>query len=416
MHHPREFLAALLTFESGDTDKVVQYMAEADRMGIRIAPPDINRCDRDFTVDAEQVRFGLAAVKGVGAKAVDAIMEARQEGGPFTDLYHFCRLIDPRAANRATIEALIKCGAFDSLGASRAAMIAVLDRAIEIGQSAAADRKMGQLNFFDAFNGDDEDEPAPRFPDVPPWTEAQLLAAEKETLGFYVTSHPLMRHGRELANLSFPPGLTLASLEDFAGRQITVGCMVAAVRPTVTRTGRSAGKKMAMLTIEDLTGKCDAVVFSEAYEQFAELLGPESMIFLRGTVDRRRERLNIIVDDVVPIDSALEVLTGAIRLRLPPIAPAAELLRRLGELLGRHPGRCPVLLEFPATGRADVRVTVRVDERGFVKPSRELVTAAADLLGEENLLLQASPPSPNGNGRANSGFRSRRTRQASAPR
>jgi len=408
-HYPREFLAALLTFESGETDKVVKYMAEADRLGIRIAPPDINRCDRDFTVDGDQVRFGLAAVKGVGAKAVDAIIEARRQAGPFTDLYHFCRLVDPRTANRATIEALIKCGAFDSLGASRAAMIAALDRAIELGQLAAADRKMGQLNFFDAFD-DENNQPAPRFPDVPPWTEAQLLAAEKETLGFYVTSHPLVKHGRELANLSYPPGLTLAGLGQFAGRQIVVGCMIASVRPTLTRTGRSAGKKMAMLTVEDLTGKCDAVVFSEAYAQFAELLRPESILFLRGTVDRRRERLSILVDDVIPVDSAPEALTGSLRLTLPPVPPTPPLLRRLDETLRKHPGRCPVLLEFAPAGRADVRVTVRTDESTYVTPSRELITALIDLLGEENVLPKAAAPSSNGNGRGYRGSRSGRGR------
>jgi len=147
-HYPREFLAATLTFECGDTDKVVQYMSEANRMGIKILPPGINTCGGDFAVDDDVVRFGLAAVKGVGHNAVDAIVAAREEHGNFTDLYNFCELVDPRAVNKGAIEALIKCGAFDSLGASRAAMVGALENAIALGKSAAANRRSGQMSFF----------------------------------------------------------------------------------------------------------------------------------------------------------------------------------------------------------------------------------------------------------------------------
>ena len=316
VHYPREFLAATLTFESGDTDRVVKYMSEAGRMGIKVAPPDINTCDRDFTVDGERVRFGLAGVKGVGDKAVEAIAVARREAKRFTDLYHFCRSVDLHAVNRATIEALIKCGGFDSLGASRAAMCAGLDHAIDLGQSASDDKRTGQMSFFDSGSMAAAAPPV-RFPDVEPWSEAQLLAAEKETLGFYITSHPLVRYGRELTSLSTPHGTSLSNLEGMAdGTRLTVGCMIAGIRPTVTKTGKSAGKKMAMLTLEDLTGKADAVVFSDAYERLGERIGLEAMVFVAGTVDRRRERPNIIVDEIIPIDQALEQLTSGIGLRL----------------------------------------------------------------------------------------------------
>ena len=395
-HWPREFLAALLTFESGDTDKVVQYMHEATRMGVKVAPPDINACDADFTVDGERVRFGLAAVKGVGGKAVEAILQARGEVGRFGDLYHFCRHVDLRAVNRATVEALIKCGAFDALGASRSAMVAALDQAIELGQSAAADRRSGQLSFFGEAVG--ADAPPPRFPDVEPWSEAQLLAAEKETLGFFVTSHPLVQHGRELTSLSMPEGVNLSKLVDYAdGTPVTIGCMIAEVRPRVTRTGRSAGKKMAMLTIEDLTGKCDAVVFSEAYEEFAEWIAPEAIVFLRGSVDRRRERPSVLIDEVVPIDQAVAEMTGGLLCRLPATTELDELLAALKDLLARHQGHCPVFIELTPLSRAEARVTVRPDRRWFVSPDRQLIDDLAALLGEENLVLR--PKSQNGNGR-----------------
>ena len=401
VYHPREFMAALLTFECGDTDKVVQYLAEADRMGIEVAPPDINTCAADFTVDEALVRFGLAAVKGIGARAVEAIVEARRCVGACTNLYHFCENVDPRAVNRSAVEALIKCGAFDSLGAHRAAMMAALDRAIELGQAAAEDRRTGQMNFFDALGDAGAPAPPPRFPRVEPWSEAQLLAAEKETLGFYVTSHPLTHYARELDSLSRPEGAQLARLTELGpDAPVTIGCMIAQVRQTVTKSGRSAGKRMAMLTVEDLTGKSDAVVFSGPYERLGELLQAETMVFLCGRVDLSRGRPSIIVDDVIPIDDAIEKLTGAVLLRMGPGGADGELLRRAREILSQHPGPCTVLLELRPRHRSDVRATVRAGAECSVAPSRGLVRKLTELLGEENLLLKPAPAKENGsNGR-----------------
>ena len=405
VHYPREFLAATMTFECSDTDKIVQYMAEAGRMGVKIAPPDINLCDRDFAVDGERVRFGLAAVKGVGTRAVEAISEARREAGKFTDLYHFCKFADLHAVNRATIEALIKCGAFDGLSANRAQMMAALDDAIELGQSAAQDRRSGQMSIFDGLGGSPA-ENKPKFHKVDPWSESQLLAAEKETLGFYVTSHPLVRYGRELTMLSTPGGANLAHLDQFAdGTRVMIGCSVASIRPTVTKNGRSAGKKMAMLTLEDLFGKSDAVVFSETYEKIGLLLAPDAILFVSGSIDRRREKPSIIVDDVIPIDQAIEQLTFAIKLAIPTCGPGSEFLRRLQDVLTRHGGgNCMIVLEMAPTVRNDVKCMIRPDRKWFTKPTRKLMDELLGLLGEENLTLRAKelpPPSRRGQWKGN---------------
>jgi DNA polymerase-3 subunit alpha len=330
--------------------------------------------------------------------------------------------------NRATIEALIKCGAFDALGANRAAMVAAVDHAIEMGQSAAAERKSGQMNFFGGGMTLPQGDSAPRFPDVEPWSEAQLLKAEKETLGFYITSHPLVRYGRELTMLSTPPRVSLADIGRCAGR-ISIGCMIAAVRPMVTKNGRSAGKKMAMLTLEDLTGKCDAVVFSESYEQFANMIQPEAMVFIAGSVDTRRERPSIVVDEVLPMDSAIEMLTASLTLRLGRVGGAlpdigngaaysqSAMLLRLQEILLKHRGQSAILLELSPSTRADVKATIRPDKQWFVKPSRRLIDELIGLLGEENIILTPRPANtdapknrytnrpwskPNGNGNGGS--------------
>jgi len=397
VYHPREFMAALLTFESSDTDKVVQYMAEAARMGIDIAPPDINTCSKDFTVDSQRVRFGLAAVKGVGGKAIEAILETRRQlNEPFRDLFHFCEHVDLRSVNRATLEALIKCGAFDALGAHRAAMMAALDKAIELGQAAAVDRKTGQLNMFvDLAHG-----PAKAtFPNVEPWSESQLLAAEKDTLGFYVSSHPLVKYGRELDSLTTPVGFDLTRADRTAdGTAVSVGCMISDVRNVLTKKD---GRRMAMLTLEDLTGKCDAVTFPKTYEELAQRIQKGAMVFIVGTIDRSRERANIIIDNVIPIDEAIGELTGSVLLRLPAGPQRDSLLPALTDLLSAHRGACPVFVAIHPECRNDVQAIIRLAAQWAVAPSRKLVDALIELLGDQtSLLLRPSRVEcSNGNGR-----------------
>jgi len=383
VHYPREFLAATLTFECSDSDKVVQYMAEASRMGIKIAPPDVNTCQADFTVDGEQVRFGLAAVKGVGRKAVEAIIAGRREAEGFTDLYHFCEYVNLRAVNHGAIEALIKCGAFDALGAHRAAMSAALDEAMRLGQAAASNRKSGQMNFFETFGMSDSEPPGPRFPDVEPWSEAQLLAAEKETLGLYITSHPLVRYGWELAGLTQPQAFALGRAEDAGeGRNVNVGCMIAGIRPVMTRKG----DKMAVLTLEDLSGKCEAVLFPRTYQEVVEHVAKENIVFVNGSLDRRNERMQIIVEGIVPIDLAIEKFTDQILLRLPPGAGGPEFLEKLKRILAAHQGACPLLIELRPTTRSDVLATVRPDAKWSLAPSRALVEELTEFLGGQEYL------------------------------
>ena len=399
VYHPKEFLAATLTYEAADTKKVVQYMEEARRMSITIAPPDINACGSDFAVDGDNVRFGLAAVKGVGAKAVETILYARKEVGRFKDLYDFCEHVDLRAVNRSTIEALIKCGAFDSLGAHRGAMTAALDRALDIGQAAARDRKSGQMNFFDMLGDPGGDEPpAARFPDVPPWSEAQLLAAEKETLGFFITSHPLVKHATVIDALTGPKGFDLAHANDYSHETpVAVGCMIASTRNTVTRKKQ---ERMAILAIEDLTGKCEAVVFPDAYKQLAPLPPAESIVFIVGSVDCRREEASIIVDEIIPIADAIEQLTAAVNLNLPGPGVQDDVLKKLQGVLAAHRGSCPVFVQLRPLGHGDVLATVRLSKDWSVKPSAALLTELGEILEEENVRLTSKPvkPKPKRNG------------------
>ncbi len=332
-YFPVQYMAALLTYESVSTDKVVEYIDECKRVmlpdgrrGIEVGQPDINLSDTAFTVVFEKdephdanhghIRFGLSAVKGVGEKAMNAIIEVRDEDGPFTSLYDFCERVPLGTVNKSTIEALIKCGAFDELHGieQRPAMVAAMEGAIQAGQRAAADRDSGQMNFFGGgLEGvaDAAPVPEPVLPKVDPWSKQELLKHEKSVLGFYVSSHPMDEHADALQRFST---CTIADIEKLrAETQVVIGGMLTRVRPTFTR---ASNKKMAHLTLEDKTGPIDAVVFPKTYDVVAPLLDNDKIVFLKGKVDRKRETPQLLVDEVIPIERAAEQLTRAVKIVL----------------------------------------------------------------------------------------------------
>ena len=336
-YFPLQYMAAVLTYESVNTDKVVGYMDECKRVlrpggerGVDVRPPDINLSHVDFTVvyepdephdpDHGHIRFGLSAVKGVGEKAVTTVIEARDKESDFTSLYDFTERVPLGTVNRATIDALIKCGAFDRLHGTdqRAAMIDALDAAIQAGQQAASDRSSGQMNFFAALADeapkDDAPPPKIKLPNVAPWSEHQMLEHEKAVLGFYVSSHPLDRHSDTLQRFT---NTTIADAQNLpADTEIIVGGMITRVRPTFVKTGRSAGCKMAMITIEDHTGSIDGVAFSDVFARDGRLIEQDNIVLIEARIDRRREEPNIIAQKLYPIDAAPEHLTTAVRINL----------------------------------------------------------------------------------------------------
>ncbi len=336
-YFPVHYMAAVLTYEAVSTEKVVEYIDECKRVlrpngsrGIEVRPPCINHSEVGFTVVYEKgephdpnhghIRFGLNAVKGVGEKAIRAIMEVREKDGPFKNLYEFCERVPLGAVNRSTIEALIKCGAFDTLHSTeeRAAMMAALDNAISSGQRAAADRSTGQMNFFESFAesapAETQQQTNSTLPSCEPWTTQEILTHEKAVLGFYVSSHPMDQFKDELERFST---ITVADIKELKSElEVVLGGMLTRVRPTFVKNGRSAGQKMAMITIEDKTGSIDGVIFSDAYAIAAPLLQGDAIVLLKGKVDRRREEPNIIVNQVIPVREAATQLTQAVTIRL----------------------------------------------------------------------------------------------------
>jgi DNA polymerase-3 subunit alpha len=355
---PLHYMAAVLTYESGNTDKVVEYMDECKHVlrpdgkrGVEVKPPDINLSDVAFTVvyapgeartpSSGHIRFGLSAVKGVGEKAIGSVIAEREAHGNFKGLYDFCERVDLRAVNRATIEALIKCGAFDSLYGldQRAALCEVLEDAIKAGQRTAADKAAGQLGMFGMGLQADDDAPddagssEPELPKAEPWNQKQTLDFEKEVMGLFVSSHPLHDHADTLQRFSTT---TLADIRGLpADQPIVIGGMLSRVRPTVVKNGRSAGQKMAMITLEDTAGtKLDGVCFSDTYATCFNDLHLDAVVFLSGKVDRRREEPNIVVDRVIPVHRAAAELTHSVRVVVRE-SPSSELNGTGKDQLGR---------------------------------------------------------------------------------
>ncbi len=389
-HWPVEFMAALLTYEMGDTDKIVDYIGECREMGIDILPPDINESGVDFTPLYQQdddgkkgvIRFGLAAVKGVGEKAVEQIIAARKQTGKFKSLFHFCESVDLRAANKQVLEALIKAGAFDRLGGSRPQMIAGLERAMELGTSLQSDKASGQMNFFSQPDQIDYAQDQHRLPDVAPWTEQQMLTYEKQVLGFYVTSNPLSHHAEILDIYSTHNSSQLADASP--DREVVVGGMIGKIRYNLTKNGKNAGAKMAVFVLEDLQGQVEVVLFPRKLNQFAELVAEDNVVFVRGNLDFRREKPNILASELITLEEAQNKIGGKVRLSLDSLDVTEEKVMQIKAVCECHRGKSPV---YVAVRTNKGKVLATADKSLCVHPDLDFCRKMKQLVGAGNFCL-----------------------------
>lgn len=392
-HYPVEFMAALLTYEMGSTEKIVEYIGECAEMGIEVLPPDINESGVDFTPlykdaganEKGVIRFGLAAVKGVGGKAVEHIIQARKTASRFKSLFHFCENVDLRAVNKQVIDALIKAGAFDHLGGNRHQMIVGLEKAMEVGASLQSDKVKGQMNFFGQISGQtDYAEDHKRLPDVSPWPEQQMLAFEKQVLGFYVTSNPLSHHAEEIADYSTTNTSRLAQAQSGGEQQVVIGGMITRIRYNITKNGRNAGAKMAVFVLEDLQGTIEVVLFPETLNQFASLVIEDTVVFVKGKTDFRRERPNIIASELIPLERAREKLAKGVRIRLDAREVTQEKVIQIRSICQHHRGDRP----FCVVVRTDKGKVYATADRGLsVNPDVEFCRKMKQLVGDENFAL-----------------------------
>src|SRR4051795_13517931 len=351
-NYPAEYMAALISSVMSTKDKVPFFVAQCEDMGIEVLPPDVNQSGHDFKVVEGNIRFGLDAVKGLGYQAVEAIIRARREGGAFTSVWDFCRRVDCQAVNKKASESLVKCGAFDSLPGTRTGMMEVLPRAQSAGQQAQEDARSGQSSFFDLDGGGTDDAAAHHDPPIMPLPDDRkaLNEWEKETLGLFLSSHPLKEVRPALRAKADCSLADLAAKKD--GEWVTVGGMIAECKRIRTKKG----DPMMFATLDDLEGQVELLVFNSAFEANADKVDVDKLVIVRGRVDHKEAgETKLVAQEVEPFDpseeellrAAEEAVTEAIVrrvcLHVSPGVPDT-FLDELKEVVGHHPGQQELLL------------------------------------------------------------------------
>lgn len=294
-NYPVEYMAALLTTNSDDQDKVKKYIANCQELGITVEGPNINRSQVDFTPSTNKILFGLSAVKNVGSAGIQNILKARQEGGEFKDMADLCDRVDLHAVNSRALESLIKCGALDSINPNRKQLIEYLPLVVNWAQKSKATSQQPTL-----FDLSEVRSPAPKMPQVDDFPSKEKLQFEKELLGFYVSDHPL-KYAEKLAKLQGIEVINLSQLEEQkAKKNVSAIVMLTEVKQVITK---STGKPMAILQMEDLSGKVEGVVFTKNYEEIRPFLIVDTPVIVKGRIDRKEDKeVQIIVDEVKAID------------------------------------------------------------------------------------------------------------------
>ncbi|MBI4607362.1 MAG: DNA polymerase III subunit alpha [Planctomycetes bacterium] len=402
-NYPTEFLAAVMSCEMSNTDNLVEYLEEARRMGIEILPPHINRSEKAFSVEDRKIWYGLEAVKGIGGKVVDAILEARERGGPFRSIFDLCERVDGAAINKTVLEGLTSCGALDCFGQRRSQLFAVVEHALQRGSEARRDRKAGQTTLFDLFGapvpasaspgdagGREAGNPSQgtqasqdgQYPDLPEWSDAERLSREKESLGFYLTGHPLLKWESLVRKYRTHTIADVARLAD--GTPVTVGVQVAKLTKKVSK---KTGEPFWIALVEDLNGTLEIFVTKELHEAAKDALREESLVFLKGTVRYRDTTASLRVDQAIPFEEAPARLTEDLSLVIPiDGGPEAEdLIFRLKGLLQKHQGKCPVYLVFK--NEAGERAVLLVGTENYITPDTSFLEAADGLCGRDRVFV-----------------------------
>ncbi|MFH2002169.1 MAG: DNA polymerase III subunit alpha, partial [Planctomycetota bacterium] len=383
-NYPLQFMAAIMTCDASNSDKIAEYRDECKRMGIELLGPDFNESFHDFTMGDKTIRFGLNAIKGMGEKAIESIVDARNRaGGRFTSLQHMLAEVDLKAVNKIALEALIKSGAFDSSGLSRATYAHSLEGMVRWASGVQADKKSGQKGLF---GKGDKDLGMIDPPEKNEWEEDLLLSNEKAVLGFYITSDPLKKYAH-LMNYLAPFRLSDAKMlkEDAT---ILVSGMITDLRIQLSKTGRNAGKKLALFRLRTLGGNIPAVIFVKEYEKLQDEIVEDAFYIFTGTLDRNREASSpsLIITSICTVDQAIRSKNSII-LRIPPAAcDSDQFLDEIDALVESSPG--PAELYFHFIGNGKKGYTVKAGPHYKVALSESLVVGLENILGRGNVEIR----------------------------
>ncbi len=381
-HYPTEFMAALMTTDMGNQDKLVGYFTECRDLGIKVLGPDMNASQTHFAVADGAIRFGLAAIKNVGEGAIESVLDVRSRTGPFGSFFDLCRRVDLRKVNKRMLEGLIKAGAFDSTGAKRSQLMAVLDQAVEEGAAAQRERECGQTSIFgEDLKGKSASVslPVPSLPSIAEWDQAQRLKYERELTGFYISAHPLARYESILGVLSTTSTIGLKDCTDSG--EVKLCGIIAAVKSMLTKKG----DRMAYLTVEDLHGTAEVIVFPDLFKTAGELIAPERIVRITGTIDRGDKGTKIRGGKIEPLAEVQAQAIKRIRIRLTDRPDVQDQLPRLLEVLRRHPGSTTISMSFRTEGMLEAETAPL--PHLTVCPSDHFISDVEDVLGKGALSL-----------------------------
>ncbi|MCC6758849.1 MAG: DNA polymerase III subunit alpha, partial [Candidatus Omnitrophica bacterium] len=371
-----EYICALLTCEKDNTDKVVEYVDAAEEIGIAMLPPDINESILEFNViDEKTIRFGLLAVKNVGQGAIESIVANRLQEGPYKSIFEFCKRVDLRLANRRVLESLIKCGALDSFKIFRSQLMAVVERALEMGTKSQKEIAAGQFSFFTMGEGQGGfKHDAETLPQIKEWPKNEILAYEKEILGFYLSGHPLSHYKTEIKEFVKHTTKDLKNVVD--GQEAKIIGIISGIKLTTTRKGN---ERMAIVKVQDLDGEVEVVIFPSTYPNVAEILKEGAVVVAIGRVGFREDSPNIVATDIKRIEEIYKAIK-AINLNVSTVNQPA--LSSLREKLSLFPGKTPVYLHLNTQEFKSVQILVGEDL--FVTPSEALINEIKELVGDES--------------------------------
>ena len=382
-HHPAAFMSAVLSADMDSTDKVVVFIEECRARGLTVAPPDINVCRHEFTAHGDRsIRYGLGAIKGAGTSALEAVVEERDTNGEFTNLFDFCQRIDTRKANRRVIEALVRAGALDCLGPGRSTLMATLTFALQAAEQSDRDSSAGQNDLFGGALASTSDRPENSFVETEEWSDEKRLAGEKETLGLYLTGHPITRFERELANITTT---RLVKLRPDHGQVVRVAGLVVGLRTVNSRKGR-----MAIVTLDDRTARLEVVVYSETFQKHRELLQKDRLLVIEGdvSVDEYSGAPSLMATRIEDLEGARESRAKHVSLAVEGEELSKVFIDNLANTLGTcNGGSTPVCIQYR---RADATVPIRLGDGWRVHPTEDLLSKLRELAGNDRVEVEYS--------------------------
>ena len=388
-HYPAAFMAAVLSSDMDHTDKVVTFIDECANIGLTVLPPDVNESVYQFTVaDEKTIRYGLGAVKGVGQGAVEALMAEREQNGPFRDLADLCHRVDLSKMNRRTLEALIRAGCLDGLGPNRATLVHQLPAALQLGEQSTRASAAGQVDLFGLAPAEDAPPPLP-VEEVPDWSEAVRLAGERETLGLFLTGHPIAEYERELAGIvsgriaDVASGRPVGETPRFGGgKQVTLAGLVLEIRKRGNRT---------TLVLDDRSARIEVMLYDDVYQQHRDVIARDAILVVEGQLrfDEFIEDWRLNAKKLTPVDTVREREARRIVLRWPANGHGERLVGELEEVLRPYcQGQCGIALQFSTD---DARAAISLGEAWRVRPTRELLERLAQLVGRDSVRVFYGP-------------------------